>query len=104
MSFCGVAHVATPFDLNEETKMIDIHFEIGGRRVNPGNTRDALEAAMFGAVEDGIRKKLGACRCPEHGKTPKLTAKGRSLETIKFEISGCCEGIIGEVKRKLGAS
>lgn len=36
--------------------MIDIHFEIGGRRVNPRNTRDALEAAMFGAVEDGIRK------------------------------------------------
>lgn len=84
--------------------MIDIHFEIGGRRVNPRNTRDALEAAMFSAVENGIRKKLGACRCPEHGKVPKLTAKGRSLETVKFEISGCCEEIIGEVKRKLGAS
>jgi len=104
MSFYGVVNVATPFNLNEETKMIDIHFEIGGRRVNPRNTRDALEAAMFSAVEDGIRKKLGACRCHKHGQIPKLIAKGRSLETIKFEISGCCEGIIGEVKRKLGAN
>lgn len=84
--------------------MVDIHFDIGGRRVNPGNTRDALDSAMFGAVEVGIRKKLGVCRRPEHGKTPKLTAKGRSLQTIKFEISGCCEGIIGEVKRRLSAS
>lgn len=83
--------------------MIDIHFEIGGRRVDPKNMRDALEAAMLSAVQDGLRKKVGACRCPEHGQYPKLMAKGRSLDKLNFEVSGCCEKVIDEVKRKLGA-
>lgn len=83
--------------------MIDIHFEIGGRRVDPRNMRDALEVAMLSAVQDGLRKKVGACRCSEHGQTPKLMAKGRSLDKLNFEVTGCCEKAIDEVKRKLGA-
>ena len=84
--------------------MIDIHFEIGGRQVDPRNMHDVLEAAMLSAVQDGLRKKVGARRCPEHGQNPKLIAKGRSLDNLNFEVAGCCEKVIDEVKRKLGAS
>ena len=84
--------------------MIDIKFEIGGRRVDPRNTRDALEGAMLSAVQDGLRKKVGSCRCPDHGQAPKLLGKGRSLDKLNFEVTGCCEKVIEEVKRKLGSN
>lgn len=83
--------------------MIDISFEINGRRVDPRNMRDTLEAAMLTAVTNGIRQKLASCRCAEHGKPPTLKGKGRSLDTLNFEVSGCCDRLIADVKRRLGA-
>jgi len=38
---------------------------IGGQRVDPRNMRDALEAVMPFAVQEGLRKKVGSRRCPE---------------------------------------
>lgn len=84
--------------------MVEIRFEIGGRRVVPRNMRDALEAAMLSAVQDGLRKKVGSCRCPEHGQAPQLLGKGRSIDKLSFEVTGCCEKVIHEVKKKLGTS
>lgn len=34
--------------------MIDISYDIGGRKINPNNVKDALESAFFAAVADGI--------------------------------------------------
>lgn len=95
--------VLPPTSNTQGGMMLDIRFEIGGRSVDPKNMRDALEAAMLSAVQEGLRKKVGSCRCPEHGQSLKLVGKGRSLDNLNFEISGCCEKAIEEVRRKLGA-
>ncbi len=89
--------------LYKDRKMIDIRFEINGRRIEPRNMGDALEAAMLAAVDKGIRQKVGSCRCPVHGQAPKLVGKGRGFDKISFEVSGCCEKLIEDVKRKLGS-
>ncbi|MFJ7565542.1 hypothetical protein ACIQW9_01095 [Herminiimonas sp. NPDC097707] len=83
--------------------MIDIRFEINGRRVDPRNIGDALEGMMLKAVGDSIRKKLANCRCAEHGQFPKLVAKGRTIEKLNFEIFACCEPLLNEASRKLGS-
>lgn len=81
--------------------MIDIRFEVNGRRVDPRNIGNVLEAAVLQAATSEIQKKVGACRCPEHGEAPKMIGKGRSVDKLNFEISGCCDKLIEEVKRKL---
>ena len=84
--------------------MIDIKFEINGRKVDPRNIGDALEGAMLSAISEGLKKKVGSVCCPVHGQSPKLTGKGRSLDKLNFEVSGCCDKVIEDVKTKLGAS
>jgi hypothetical protein len=81
--------------------MIDISFEINGRKVSPRNMGDALESAMLQSVQDSISKAVGSARCPEHGQKPTIKVKGRSLDSLKFEVSGCCDNLINEVKKKL---
>jgi len=81
--------------------MIDISFEINGRKVSPRNMGDALESAMLQSVQDSIAKSVGSARCPEHGQKPKIKVKGRNLDSLTFEVSGCCDSLIDEVKRKL---
>lgn len=81
--------------------MIDVRFEINGRRVDPRNIGNILEAAVLKAAASEIQKKVGSCRCPEHGKAPEMVGKGRNLDKLNFEVSGCCDKLIEEVKRKL---
>ena len=84
--------------------MIDIKFEINGRRIDPRNIGDALEGAMLSAITQGLQKRVGACRCSVHGAAPKLIGKGRGIDKLNFEVSGCCEKLIADVKSKLGAA
>jgi hypothetical protein len=72
--------------------MIDISFEVNG---------NALESAMIQSVQDSISKAFGSARCPDHGQKPKIKVKGHNLDSLKFEVSGCCDSLIEEVKRKL---
>ena len=81
--------------------MIDISFEINGRKVSPRNMGNALESAMLQSVQDSISKAIGSARCPEHGQKPKIKVKGRNLDSLTFGVSGCCDNLIDEVKKKL---
>ena len=81
--------------------MIDVKFEINGRKVDPRNMKDALMGVVMEAATQQIRRKIGSCRCPEHGRTPTVIAKGRDVSKLSFEVSGCCDKLIEDVKRRL---
>lgn len=81
--------------------MIDISFEINGRKVSPRNMGNAVESALLQSVQESISKAVGSARCPEHGQKPKIKVKGRKLDSLSFEVSGCCEQMIETVKKKL---
>ncbi len=81
--------------------MIDISFDINGRKMSPRNVGDTLESAMLQSIQDSISKAVGSARCPEHGQKPIIKVKGRNLDSLKFEVSGCCDSLIEEAKRKL---
>ena len=81
--------------------MIEISFEINGRKVSPRNVGNALESAMLQSVQNSISKSIGSARCSEHNQRPKIKVKGRNLDSLKFEVSGCCDSLIEKVKRKL---
>ncbi len=81
--------------------MIDISFEIGGRKVRPDQMTDALERAIFEQVRNDLVRKVGNIRDPETGTPPKLRVTGRSLSDLQINVEGSPQ-LIEEVKRRLG--
>lgn len=81
--------------------MIDISFEVGGRKVNPNQIGNALEKAVFQEVADNIKKSLSSVRCSEHGERPKVKVKGRNLDNLSYEVKGCCQSLIDKAIKKL---
>jgi hypothetical protein len=81
--------------------MLDISFEINGKKVSPRNVGNALESALLHSVQESITKSVGSARCPAHGQKPKIKVKGRNLDSLSFEVSGCCDQLIETVRRKL---
>lgn len=81
--------------------MIDIEFEVGGCKVSSRNLGNALERAVLQSIQDDVSMKLRSLVCPEHGQRPKVKAKGHSLDSLSFELAGCCERAIEAAKKKL---
>ena len=81
--------------------MIEVSFEINGKKVNPDKIGDALEAAALKSIAEQVKDKLRGITCPEHGKSPKVKVKGRNLDSLSFDVSGCCDKLIERVKEKL---
>jgi len=81
--------------------MFELSFMVNGRKVSADQVGDTLERVILKKVRDSIKQAVGAVRCPEHGQGAKIVAKGRDLSKLSFEVSGCCEGLIKEVERKL---
>ena len=68
--------------------MLDIHFEVGGRKVRPNDIANELERLVYEGVADMISAKLSGVRDPETGEFPIVAVRGRSLDNLTFEISG----------------
>ncbi len=81
--------------------MFEMWFEINGRRVRPDQIGNALEGAMLQAVSTQIQTKVGAVRCPVHQQHARVTATGRSADQLTFNIHGCCQTLVEEVRRGL---
>jgi len=81
--------------------MIEITFNVNGRKVNPNNMKNALENAMLKGFEESIKKSIGYVRCSEHNQAPKVLVKGRNFENLSIEVSGCCENIVKKATAKL---
>lgn len=82
--------------------MINLTFEINGRKVDPNRIRDALERAVYQQVRDSMVKKLRDVRDPDTAELPQVIVKGRNLDNLKIEVKGS-DALIAEVKRRLGA-
>lgn len=81
--------------------MLDITFEVNGKKINPNNVKDAMESAILNGVAESIKSSIGHIKCPEHEQSPKIKVKGRNLDSLSFDVSGCCDELIEKVKVKL---
>jgi len=81
--------------------MLDVHFEIDGKRVSPNNIGNALERSILQEITNQIKESLQSVRCEEHGQYPIVTVKGRNLHDLSFEISGCCDSLVSKATSKL---
>ncbi|HDX8344419.1 TPA: hypothetical protein RQM99_000802 [Aeromonas dhakensis] len=74
--------------------MINISCDVKG-------VKSAIEKAALNSVIDSVKKSVGSVRCKDHGKVAKIKIKGNNLNKLSFEIDGCCEDVIEQVKKKL---
>ena len=81
--------------------MIDISFEINGKKVNPNSFGNAIEQAMLSEITNSVNKSLYSVSCPTHHQKPKVLIKGKNLNNLSFEISGCCDELIQKSVAKL---
>jgi len=81
--------------------MVSVEWKINGRSVSSSSFKSAIEQAIFSKVSENIAKKIGSYKCKTHNQHAKVVVVGKSLDSLKFNVSGCCEEFITEVKSKL---
>lgn len=81
--------------------MLDVSFEINGRKVCPNQVVSSLERAILESVKKEILQKVGQIRNPKTGERPRIRVNGRSLDKLSFKVSGS-DDLIKRVKQKLG--
>lgn len=80
--------------------MLDITYEVGGRKVRPDQFADAFERAVLEGVRDHILSALKDVRDPITGERPKITVKGRNLDNLSITVEGS-DALVAEVERRL---
>ena len=80
--------------------MLNVSFEINGRKVNPKDITNVLEAAVLEQFAASIKKSVGSMRCSNHDQAPTVLVQGNSLKDLSIKISGCCEEFVEEVKSR----
>ena len=68
-----------------------------GRAGDPSVVDEATRKKIAAYIED----RVGDLRCPEHDKAPTIVVNGDNLETMSFDVTGCCTKLIQITKEKL---
>ncbi len=63
--------------------------------------RDDLSRAALKAALAGVRRQLGEVRCPMHGESPTIVVRGRSEDTMRLDVQGCCDQSTEPVRARL---
>ena len=83
--------------------MIDIRFEIGGRRVRAEEIGSAIDAMVFEAIVEDLRKTLGGIRDPDTGEFPTVVVRGNTLEDCSISVEGS-EAVVALAKERMDSS
>ena len=81
--------------------MVDVSFEIKGKRIEPDNMTDVLDILFLKHVSEKIKASVASIHCTKHDEQPSILVKGQSLDNLNYEISGCCEDLIKKIKKKI---
>ncbi|HCG6989503.1 hypothetical protein [Vibrio parahaemolyticus] len=61
----------------------------------------AIDEAILDGFVDNVKETVGSIHCKEHGKMPEITINGNSLDDLRINVTGCCNGVIQQVQSKL---
>ena len=81
--------------------MVDVSFEINGKTVQPDSMSDALDILFLKHVSEKIEATCSSISCMEHGGRPSILVKGENLDTLEYEVHGCCEKFVNKIKKRL---
>ena len=62
---------------------------------------DAFSRAALKSVVAQIKGKVGALRCSAHDEAPTVKVLGHSVDTLSFQVAGCCIEVVDQVRARL---
>ena len=71
--------------------MVDVSFEVNGKKVSLDKFGDEFEKAMYSHVINNISGLLGSVSCPEHNQKPSVTFVKGSGDELSWKVGGCCQ-------------
>ena len=81
--------------------MLDIQFEIGGRKLDPCFIGDCIEKSTLLYVARIMRKKFGMIRVPDREDPLRVLIFGDDVEHLHYELNGP-PSVLARVKDKAG--
>ena len=81
--------------------MVDVSFEINGEIVQPDSMSDALDILFLKHVSEKIEDTCSSICCMRHGGKPSIIVKGVNIDTLEYEVYGCCEEFVDKIKKRL---
>ena len=81
--------------------MVDLSFEINGEIVQPDSMSDALDILFLKHVSEKIEDTCSSICCMRHGGKPSIIVKGENIDTLEYEVYGCCKEFVDKIKKRL---
>jgi len=81
--------------------MIDVLFEVAGRKINLDGMHPGLQRSMLATIREALGERVGDVECPHHHRTPRILCKGPSVVELSMQICGCCDHVIDQVESRL---
>lgn len=74
--------------------MIEILFEINGKRIDTDDIADGPKRSALKLLEAFIIEDVGNVRCPVHGTEPRILCNVEHLNNLSLEFFGCCDELV----------
>lgn len=85
----------------EDFALLDIRFEIGGRKLDPCFIGDSIEKATLLHVARDVRRKFSGIRVPDREDPLKVLIKGDDIDHLHYELEGPST-VLEQVREKMG--
>jgi hypothetical protein len=66
-----------------------------------GGGEGEMDEATRKKVQDYVVARVGEFRCPDHDQPSTVICRGTRLDSLTFEVKGCCQKAVYLVKKKL---
>ncbi len=66
-----------------------------------GGENGEMDEATRQKVEDYVTHRVGDFRCPDHNEPATVICHGTRLDSIRFDVKGCCQKAVYLVRKKL---
>lgn len=83
--------------------MLDIQFEIGGRKLDPCFIGDSVEKVTLLYVARLMRKKFSMIRVSDREDPLRVLIKGEDVDHLHYELDGP-QSVLDQVRDKTGAN
>ncbi len=81
--------------------MLDISFEVAGRKVDLGSMNPGLPRSILGQIRDALDEQVGEITCTEHCCAPRIICSGPSVVELSMQLCGCCDQVLDDLEGRL---
>ncbi len=71
--------------------MLEIHYEVGGKKLDPCFIGDSIKKAVLLRAARQVKRKFADIRIPDRQSPLRILIKGRDINNLSYELHGSPE-------------